>query len=207
MQLLTKRAPDGAQQAERPVAAPPESVYPACKKLGASLSDYQSVETELEEFRGKAAKAQGDMDMLGESSLSEEDSLKAISEAHGRKALYASRIATVERKSAGFLAELQTSLVAAIGEVTHQVRKELDRRTGILTQRVIEALGGIDEHAIVRGELAMITRNSKLVRAVERLIPHPLFSVDSMPAANVVAAAQGLLKNLELVTFEIGREI
>jgi hypothetical protein len=188
-------------------AVAPEPLYPACKRLGTILRDYQSAEAELEEYRGKAAKAQGDMDMLGDSSLSEEESLRAISEAHGRRSLYASRIATADRKTTGLLAELRTALVASVSEVTRLVAVELTRRTDILTKRVIDALGGIDEHTILRGEQITVTRYSKLICVVERLRPSQLFSVDRMPAADVVRDAQGVLRNLESLTREIGREI
>jgi hypothetical protein len=207
-QTLTK--PRAATAGERDAASkaiPPEPIYPACKKLRETLIDYQSVTAELEVTRGKAARAQGDMDMLGESSLSEEESLKAISEANGRRSLYSSRIASLERKSAGLLAELRAELVAAVSEVTRLVALEVTRRTDILSKRVIDALGGIDEHVIVRGEQITVTRYSKLICLVERMRPSPLFSVGSMPAADVVRDASGVLKKLEGLTREIGKEI
>jgi hypothetical protein len=186
----------------------PEPIYPACKKLGATLSEYQKSEQDLEEFRAKSSRAQADEDkMLGDSTLSEEEAAGRINEASGRKSLYASRITAFERKSNDLLTVLRTALGSAVAELTHAARTELERRREIITKRVTEALGGVHEPTFSSREIAAITRHSMLIVAVERLVPSHLFSAGSMSAADAVQSALAVLKNLERLTFEIGREI
>lgn len=189
-------------------AEKPAPLYPACKKLAAALADYQDAAGSLDECLGKASKAEADMVMLGEGTLSEAESLKAISDAHGRKELYASRTLVQERKVEGLLAELRRSLVAANREVIGLVIPELERRQAVITKRVHEALGGIVDHMIVaRSSIATVVRQSKLIWAVERLRPTPLYNAESLPAGDAVATAEALLKTLELLSPELGRAI
>jgi hypothetical protein len=138
-ELLEEARQTGTGERERPsVAMAPEPVYPACKKLKAALGAYQAAMGEVEESRGKASKAEADMAMLGDSTLSEADSLEAISSAHGRKELYASRIVSMERKSAVLLQEVRSGLLPAWNEVRGLVIGESERRVNILECRITE---------------------------------------------------------------------
>jgi len=189
-------------------AIPPKPIYPACKKLAAALADYQDAAGLLDECRGKASRADSDMVMLGEGTLSEEQSLKAISDAHGRKELYSSRTLVQERKVAGLLVELRRALVSANREVIGLVIPELERREVVITKRVHEALGGIVDHMIVaRSSIAAVVRQSRLIWAVERLRPTPLYNAEKLPAGDSVATAESLLKTLALLSPELGRSI
>ena len=186
----------------------PEEVYPACKKLEVALSAYQSAAAELEECRGKASKAEADMDMIGDSALSESESLEAISNAHGRKELYASRILIYERKRAALLQELRSSLIPAYNEVRAVVIRETERRIEILEGRVTEACGGLVESSVAaRGLLGGLARQSKLVWGAQRHLPSQMTGLGNMAGEAAVAQSQAVLGNMEQIIPEIGREI
>ena len=115
------------------------------------------------------------MDMIGDSTLDEEASLRAISDANGRRSLYASRIAVLERKAAGLLQEVRSALLPAWNEVRGLIIRESERRVNILECRVTESVGGFNEHSIrARGLLAGLVHQSKLVWVIDRMLPAQL---------------------------------
>lgn len=187
---------------------PPADLYPACKKLRKALGAWEVASAELEECRGKASKADADMAMLGDSSLNEAESLKAISDAHGRKELYGSRIATMEKKSAVLLQEVRSGLVPSYNEVRALVIREVERRVAVLEGRVTEVCGGFVEHSVMaRGILIRLCHQSKLIWEVERMLPGQLMGLGSMAGDAVVAEGEAVLGNLEQIIPEIGKQL
>jgi hypothetical protein len=187
----------------------PEAVYPACKKLKATLSDYQSSEAELEEYHAKAAKSELAMsEALEDGELTEQEAAQKISHAQNLKAVYAGRAANLEKKLAGQLAELGSALVAASSEFTHLVVTELEKRREIIVERLEAALGGLNERAFPPNQqLLSLTQFSKPLSTVERLKPSPIYNVTNMAPADVTRTAESLLNALETFKLEVGKKI
>ncbi len=208
MTTLLETRETGAGERRGASAEKPADLYPACKKLRKALGAWEAASAEIEEYQLKAVRAQGDMDTLGDSSLSEEESLRAISDAHGRKELYSSRIASMEKKSAVLLQEVRSALLPAWNEVRALIIRESERRVNILECRVTEVAGGFNEHSIrARGLLAGLVHQSKLVWAIDRMLPAQLIGLSSMASEAVIAEGQSVLGNLEQIIPELGREI
>ena len=171
----------GAGEQRGPSVEMPEPTNP-CKKLGRSLLDYQSALAQSEECAGRVAKAQSDLDTLGDSSLSEEESLKAISDANGRKALYASRAVPLERKVESRLAELRDALMAAMREQTNQVSLMIDRERESIIKAVYAALG-VENAPSIRGEVIRITRVSPVIMSLESLSLGNVYQVKNLASS------------------------
>lgn len=207
-QILKARQTGAGERQRVSEAIPQAQIYSACQKLKAALGAYQAAAAELQECQLKVARAQGDVEMIGDSALSEAESLEAINNAHGRKELYTSRIGSLERKVAGLLQGLRSGLVPAYNEVRNLIIRESERRIEILERRVTEVAGGFNEHSIIaRGGLSGLVRQSKLVWAVERLLPGQLIGLGSMAGEAVVAESQSVLGSLEQIIPELGRVI
>jgi hypothetical protein len=175
------------------VAPPIESK--ACQRLQKSLSDYQAVLAELEQYRGKASRVQADEDkLLGDCTLSEEASLQRLTEFSARKALYGSRITGAEGKSADLLTEFKEALAAAMVEVNRRVTLEIEKQRESIIERVCVVLGVTDD-SLVRGEIMRLTRVAPAILALERLMPGSVYSVKDLPPAGVVLTAETVLKN------------
>jgi len=208
-QTIEKAPLAGTGERETVSEAMPEPVYPACKKLKATLSDYSSAAAELEAYRGKEAKAElGMSEALEDGELTEQEAAQKISHAQNLKAVYAGRAANLEKKLAGLLTEVGTALVGATSEFSHLVATELEKRREIIMERLEAALGGINERVALPDQLLLsLARYSKPLNTVELLKPSSLYNVKDMPAADVIRTAESLLMDLETFKLEVGKDI
>ena len=210
-QLLEAR-PTGAE-AQQTVsgAMAPEPVNPACKRLQKALGDYQKLQAEILDCRGKVSRVQADEDeLLGDPGISEKESIQRIPEFASRKKFHEARGRAMEARAAGLLAELRRALVAANAEIIPLVIREVDRRCEILTRRVLEAIGGLPPHAVIaNSQIGSVVRQSRTVWSIQRYQPSPLlaYHADKMEEESVVASAQSLLLTMEGIVPEIGGEI
>jgi hypothetical protein len=194
--LMTTQTLEGPQTGAGEQQTASEEM-PAENKLQEALDDYQIAMLELEELSGKVVRAQADADMIGDNhSLSEAESLRAISDSQGRKALYTGRIAAFERKLAGLLAALKSELADAMRTQTNTVRQLVERERERVIDAVYAALG-VTNNVFGRGEIVRLTRLSPSIHALERLLPGNMYGVPKWTPEAVLAETERVLRNAE----------
>src|ERR1700730_10094851 len=91
--------------------------------LGEALANYEKVAGELEEFRGRVAKAEADEQaVLADGSLSEHETVKRLGEAQKLKGIYSARVAHHERQLGSLASQLEQSARAAESELLGLIR-------------------------------------------------------------------------------------
>lgn len=107
MQLLAKRAPGGAQEAERRVAEPPEKLYPARATLATKLDQIERAQKDLSDFTARAERAGVDENRaMEDETLSETEAAEKIQTAQMQKNVMKVRIAIARKQ----LSSLERSL-------------------------------------------------------------------------------------------------
>jgi hypothetical protein len=201
---LMKARPAGPREAEEPsMALPPAQIYPARIRLTAKLSEFERALADVEDYRGKAARALCDeQEALESTNLSESEAALAISRAQNVKSIYASRTANKEKAITALSGELSKAISDANCELRGLINIEVDRRRGIISARVLEAIEAIDRphRAVVVAELL---RYSGPIERILVLGPAPL---TSMPGNNdyLVGQARDTLKKFETMIAEGG---
>jgi hypothetical protein len=145
-QTLTKPRPGGPREALEPSnTLPPEPIYPARVKLASKLSELEHALANLDDYRGKAARAAIDeQEALDNVKLSESEAALAISRAQNVKSIYASRTQNKEKAIVSLAAELANAINATAGELRGLVSTEVARRREVIGARVLEALEAVD---------------------------------------------------------------
>ncbi len=142
----------------------PAKLYPGRAQLSEKLGRFKEHDSELQEYRAKAAGAEADeARALASEKLSEAESADQISRAQNLRNVFLSRIANREAALSRDLAGLKEALGAGETELRDLAGRERIRREGILFERiceVIEAKGleinavyPILRHSILIGEL------------------------------------------------------
>jgi hypothetical protein len=171
-QTLTKPRPGGAQEAREPSnALPPAQIYPARIRLTAKLSEFERALADLDDYRGKAARAAIDeQEALDSTKLSESEVALTISRSQNTKSVYASRTANKEKAIVALAAELANAINATAGELRGLVNAEVARRREIIGARVLEALEAIDNPHRAPVLAQMLEFSGPIVRVL-RLTP------------------------------------
>lgn len=210
-ELLEGPQMDAGERERASEALPPVPIYPACGKLQKALDAYQAVQAEIEGSRGQVSRAEVDEDkFLGDPSISEKESLERLPEFQSRKRFHEARAKGMEAKTGGLLDELRKALVLANAEIIALEIREANRRSEILTRRIVEAIGGLQPGAVIaNGWVSSIVHQSRLMWQVERYRPTALlqYTVSKLEAEGVVSSAEGLLRTAELLMPEIGASI
>ena len=175
-------------------------------KLSAKVAEFERAEADLEDYRGKAARAQRDeAEALESTELSEEQAAQAIGRAQSLRSVYLSRTQNKEKALEAFKPELAASLNAASGELRQVVNLELQRRKEIVTARVLEAIEAIGGGARREMALGQLLEFSGPVQRVAVLGPAPYIYTKN--DSGLGASAKAILEAFEQLTVEMRREI
>lgn len=181
-------------------------IYPARMKLSAKVAEFERAEADLEDYRGKAARAQRDeAEALESPELSEEQAAQAIARAQSLRSVYLSRTQNKEKALEAFKPELAASLNAASGELRQVVNLEVQRRKEIVTTRVLEAIEAIGGGARREMALAQLLEFSGPVQQVAVLGPAPYIYTKN--DSGLGASAKAILEEFEQLTVEMRVEI
>jgi hypothetical protein len=167
------RAPRAGAQASQTasVELPTAQIYPARIRLTAKLSEFERALADLEDYRGKAARALCDeQEALESTKLSESEAALAISRSQNVQSIYASRTANKEKAIVTLSSELATAINATAGELRGLVNQEVARRREIIGARVLEALEAVDSPHRAPALAEMLQFSGPIVRVV-RLTP------------------------------------
>jgi hypothetical protein len=169
---LTKARHTGPQEArEASTALPPAQIYPARVRLTTKLAELERALADLEDYRGKAARAECDeQEALDNVKLSESEAALAISRAQNVKSIYASRTKNKEVALTTLSGELAKAINETAGELRGLVNAEVQRCREIIGARVLEALEAVDSphRAPILAEMLQF---SGPIQRVQRLTP------------------------------------
>ena len=204
---LLEGSKTGAQERQKTSdAIPREPIYPARVKLAAKAAEFERAEADLEDYRGKAARAQRDETQALESTeLSEEQAAQAISRAQNLRSVYLSRTQNKEKALEALAPELAAALNESVGELRQVVNLELQRRKGIVTARVLESIEAIGGGARREMAIGQLLEFSGPVQRVAVLGPAPYIYTKN--ETGLGASARAILEAFEQLTVELKREI
>jgi hypothetical protein len=206
---LVKPRPGGAQEAERPVAEPPEKLHPARATLATKLAELEKALSDLADYEAKSARAERDeQQALDNAKLSESEAADAISRAQSLKAVYKSRTANRQQVIAALSKEVSEALRLANGELTQLVNAERERREVIFGDRVVAALevGNAVNPSRLKYELAGVLQFCGPIQLIQALAPSTGI-VTPGNAEGLVSIARDTLGKFERVIAESGRKL
>jgi hypothetical protein len=141
-------------------------------------SDHQGLATDLEGYRAKAAGALADQESaLANQELTETEAANQIAQAQALRSVFEARIAYKEAALERLTAELSSVAQAATRELTKLIAVEVDKRTALVTQRVLEALDVDHDSLVIHQKLALeqhtaaLPEYSRSIRAISGLRP------------------------------------
>jgi len=204
MTTLTLEGPEiGAEEQQ---TASPEPLYPARVKLSAKLAEFDRATADLEDYKGRAARAELDeAQALEDEQLSEREIAERITKAQNEKHVWKVRQTRIERRVLALSAELPGAINGCIGELRQLVNLELQRRNAIITARVLEAIEAVSAGPFRQMALEKLLGFSGPVQRVAILMPEP--HIYSVREERLDCAARSILENFERMVTEIGREI
>jgi hypothetical protein len=181
-------------------------LYPARVKLSATLADFERAEAELEDYKGRAARAAADEDRaLEDQALTEKEVAERITKSQNERNVYNARQMRIERRVRALELELPGAINGCIGELRQLVNLELQRRNEIIAARVLEAIEAVSAGPFRQMALEKLLGFSGPVQRVAILMPEPyLYSARDERLDHV---ARAILENFERLVPQIGKEI
>jgi hypothetical protein len=207
-QTLTKPRPGGAGAAQSATVAPPEKLHPARGKLAAKLDQLEHAMGDLSDFTARAERAGIDENRaMEDEGLSEAEALEKIQTAQLQKNIFKARIANREKAVTTFSKELATAINESNNELRGLVNAEVERREGIIGERVVAALevGTAIDPTRMKKELWDLIQFSGPVQVVRALAPR-LGVVQGTPESLVLMAKE-ILGKFALVIAEAGKKL
>jgi hypothetical protein len=193
------------------LAGKPERAEPAAKpfaardKLSGALEKYQQLNTELSGFEAKLARLEVDeAEALDESASStdEEGGYERLGEIRLRIEVHGKRVGHKRQEVAKSLAALEAACKPLETDLNGLVNTEMERRGGILTKRVLEAIEWPDDKPHPIG-LAQVINVSPLIWVIFQCNP----STNVFSPLSIEAKVEELLTKADRLESEMGKSI
>jgi hypothetical protein len=182
----------------------PAILFPCRDQLAKSLKAYEKAIADLDEYRGKAARAAADEEQSADDiSLSEKEAAQKIAQAQSMKHIYSARTASREKALKKGLDDIKDASNAAHQELTAALHLELDRRHLIISRRLLEVLGAVQETADSQAMFDLMDF-APVIRAIHELSVGPVTDYDEPGLLNKAGA---ILSAFERIAEEKGKEI
>lgn len=173
-------------------------------QLAQADSDYQQGERDLKAYRDKGAQAQADLDRALSSEGDEDVAASQIQKAQTLIQINEARSKQREAEQERRASQLGTAVQAATRAFTKLLAAEIDRRTVLVTERVLAALDVDQESLAIHEKLALnqyigaLPEFSRSIRAISRLHVSSYYAGQANDRLYASNAAQVLNKNFEL---------
>jgi len=190
-------------------AMPPEKLHPARGKLATKLDQLERALGDLADYTARAERAGVDENRAMEDEhLSETEAAEKIQTAQLQKSVFKARIANREKAIAAFSKELAVAITGGTNELRGLVNAEVDRREGIIGERIIAVLqvGNAIDPTRMKKELFGLLQFCGPVQVVRALAP-PLGVVSQGDTGNLVEIAKDILTKFEQVIKEAAKTI
>jgi hypothetical protein len=197
----------GAREAQTASAELPERILPAKSRLTRVLSDYQKRGLDLSESQAHLARAETDeQSALNNLELSDEESANRIAVCQRNRGIYGARVTSREANVKKLGSELENAVRDAHTELFNLVRAELQRREGILVERVCTAIQIVDR-AKVNFDWIEVLDFSEPFRTIRNLEPTPFQTFAGSAPDHVTRTAHKLLEGYQTIQTESEKSI